>query len=190
MDVDLDAWLVLTRAATSSRWTSTRCFPGARRIWLVTLSDAPVSRAGWSRTSRSTSSELPRAHRRESRFPVVLTGTPLVLSRRATARPCSSTSTTTPGAAAGEVPGPGVWSDEPAQGDQGQPHGQARVPLGLLERADARTSDAHQRLDVHGRQGRSRVLTPAPPRIDLTRSTQCQSRPSTATRSTSTTKAS
>ena len=82
----------------------------------------------------------------------------------------------------GRYPFPHVGPDEPAQGDPGQPPRQARVPLDLLERPAARASAPAPGPHVHGRQARSRAERGG----GLT----CPSRPSTATRSTSTTRAS
>ena len=85
-------------------------------------------------------------------------------------------------AAAGQVPAPRRRTAEPAQGDPRQPPREARLPLDLLERPASRTPDPAAGPHVDGRQARPRTkrggLTPCPPPR------------STATRSTSTTRAS
>ncbi len=60
---------------------------------------------------------------------------------------------------AGQVPGAGRRPDEPAQGDQGQPPREARLPLGLLERPHARSADADLGRSADGRQEGARRLT-------------------------------
>ncbi len=59
----------------------------------------------------------------------------------------------------GKYPLPVVGPFEPAEGDPGQPPGQARVPLDLLERPASRPADPAAGAHVDGRQDQHATTT-------------------------------
>ncbi len=183
-------------SSTSCRSTSTRLLsPHLRRTSgpSATRTTSRRRRQDQSRTSRSRcSSTTSSSTWPESRSPARSTATRTASSRPATARRCSIDFNYDTEPLPGRFPVPGVGPMEPAQGDEGQPPGQARVPLGLLERAACPVGPMPiRRRDVHVRAATSPSPERGTPRRQHTpRSTPCLSRPSTATRSTSTPKAS